>query len=158
MEDEISLSNALHQLTGYGPAVWGGVFAAIAVFTVEIILCKRGILFACSEKKIANAKKAGHIITATMTSCRFNDRFPDNKTANRMYIAMYEYAVNGKVKTKQVVSTSMKPPTTISLYYTSNPNKSFSEYDVGKNPLKFLIYIIPVIVAYFMMQTLGFNG
>lgn len=158
MENEISMSDALEQLAEFGPAVWGGVTAAIAVFVIEIILCKKGIIFAGDEKKIANAKKAGHIITAKMTSCRFNDRFPDDKTANRMYIAMYEYTVNGKVRTKQVVSTSMSPPNTISLYYTSNPNKTFSEYDVGKNPLKFLIYIIPVVVAYFVMQALGFNG
>lgn len=158
MDNEISLSEAWEVIAGYDSAVWYGVFAAVATFIIEIMLCKNGIIFASGDKKIAKAKKAGNVITATVTTCRYKDRFPDNKTANRMYIAMYEYSINGVSRTKQVVSTSVKPPRTISLYYTTTPNKVISEYDIGKNPLQFLLYLVPVLVAYFVMEALGFNG
>ena len=155
---EVSLSEAFEILAGYGIEVWVGIFVAIFVFILEIVLCKKGIIFSSAEKKIDRAKRAGKTLTATMTNCRYNDRAPNNKTANRMYIALYEYYVGTKRMTKQVVSTSVKPPHTITLYYTTSPYKAFSEYEVGKNPLKFIIYIVPIVVAYFVMQALGFNG
>lgn len=156
--DEITLSEAFDILAGYGVEVWAGIFAAIFVFIIEIILCKKGIIFASGDKKIEKAKREGKTLTATMTNCRYNDRAPQGKTANRMYIALYEYYVGSKRMTKQIVSTSVKPPHSITLYYTISPNKAFSEYDVGKNPLKFIIYIVPVVVAFFVMQVLGING
>lgn len=156
--DEVTLSEAFDILAGYGIEVWAGIFAAIFVFIFEIVLCKKGIIFASGEKKIEKAKREGKTLTATMTNCRYNDRAPQGKTANRMYIALYEYYVGTKRMTKQVVSTSVKPPHSITLYYTSSPTKTFSDYDVGKNPLKIIIYIVPVIVAFFVMKALGFNG
>lgn len=156
--DEITLSEAFEILAGYGVEVWAGVLVAIFVFVIEIILCKKGVIFASGEKKIEKAKKEGKTLTATLTNCRYNDRAPQHKLANRMYIALYEYYVGSKRMTKQVISTSVKPPHSITLYYTSSPSKAFSQYDVGKNPLKFIIYVIPIVVAYFVMQALGFNG
>ena len=156
--DEVTLSEAFDILAGYGIEVWAGIFAAIFVVIIEIILCKKGIILASGDKKIEKAKREGKTLTATMTNCRYNDRAPQGKTANRMYIALYEYYVGSKRMTKQIVSTSVKPPHSITLYYTTSPNKAFSEYDVGKNPLKFIIYIVTVVVAFFVMQALGFNG
>lgn len=104
------------------------------------------------------ARKAGHVIQATMIRCRYNDRAPDDKTANRMYIASYEYTVNGVKKRKSIVSTSIQPPKTIYLYYTSNPKKVFSEYDAGANRLQILLYIIPVLAAFVVMYALGYDG
>ncbi len=85
------------------------------------------------------------------------DTVKENSTANRMYVATYEYTVNGRVRTKAVTSTSLKPPTTIALYYVSNPNRVFSEYDVGKNPLKLLLFVVPVLIAYVVMTAMGFQ-
>ena len=76
---------------------------------------------------------------------------------NRVYIADYEYTVNGKRRTKQVTSTSVKPPLTITLYYLNSPNKVFAESDLGKNPLQILLYIVPVLVAYIVATALGFE-
>ena len=157
MEESMNLPAAFSALAGYGAAVWCGVAAAIATFVIEIILRKKGILFASGEKKIARAKRRGHMLTAVRTNIRFRDREPEDTTTNRLYIANYEYIVDGKVHTKQVVSSSLKPPSTITLYYDSSPNKVFSEYDVGKNPLQILLYIIPVLVAYLAMTAMGFE-
>ena len=55
MEERMNLAEAFSALAGYGAAVWCGVAAAIATFVIEIILCKKGILFASGEKKIARA-------------------------------------------------------------------------------------------------------
>ena len=157
MEDRMTLAEAFSALAGYGPALWCGVAAAIATFVIEVILCKKGILFGGADKKIALAKQKGHMLTATRISLRFRDRKPENTRTNRVYIANYEYTVSGKRRTKQVVSTSLKPPLTITLYYVNSPNKVFSEYDVGKNPLQIFLYIIPVLVAYIVATTLGFE-
>ena len=157
MEDRITLTEAFSALAGYGPALWCGVATAIATFIVEIILCKKGILFAGTDKKLALAKQRGHMLTASRTSLRFRDREPEGTSTNRIYIANYEYTVNGKRHTKQVTSTSMKPPLTITLYYLNSPTKVFSEYDLGKNPLQILLYIVPVVVAYIVATVLGFE-
>ncbi|MBQ9886274.1 MAG: hypothetical protein IJM37_05390 [Lachnospiraceae bacterium] len=153
-----NISDIWNLFKEYDSSVWFGILAALITFVIEIILCKRGIIFAKYEKKIEKAKKAGKVITAKMINCRYEDREPDNKTASRMYIALYEYTFDGIKRTKQIVSTSVKPPYTISLYYDSNPKKTFSEYDVGKNPFFFILYIIPILVAYFVIKMLGFNG
>ena len=150
MEDRITLTEAFSALAGYGPALWCGVAAAIATFIVEII-------FAGADKKLALAKQRGHMLTASRTSLRFRDREPEGTSTNRIYIANYEYTVNGKRHTKQVTSTSMKPPLTITLYYLNSPTKVFSEYDLGKNPLQILLYIVPVVVAYIVATVLGFE-
>ena len=52
MEDRITLTEAFSALAGYGPALWCGVAAAIATFIVEIILCKKGILFAGQTRNL----------------------------------------------------------------------------------------------------------
>ena len=157
MEDRVTLAEAFGVLAGYGLAFWCGVAAGIATFIVEIILCKKGILFAGADRKLALAKQRGHMLTATRTSLRFRDREPEGTTTNRVYIANYEYTVNGSRRTKQVTSTSVKPPLTITLYYLNSPTKVFSEYDLGKNPLQILLYIVPVLVAYLVATALGFE-
>ena len=65
--------------------------------------------------------------------------------------------MNGKTGKYQVVSTSLEPPRTIPIYYDKNFNKVFSNYGKKSNPLIVLIYIIPILVAYFIMKLLGFN-
>lgn len=158
MGDRMTLAEGLEALAGYGPAVWSGVAAAIVTFVIEIILCTKGILFAGANRKVALAKQRGHVLTGTRTHLRYRNREPENSTANRMYVATYEYMVNGRVRTKAVTSTSLKPPPTIALYYVSNPNRVFSEYDVGKNPLKVLLFVVPALIAYLVMTAMGFQA
>lgn len=56
MEERMNLAEAFSALAGYGAAVWCGVAVAIATFVIEIILCKKGILFASGEKKDCKSK------------------------------------------------------------------------------------------------------
>lgn len=49
------------------------------------------------------------MLTAVRTNIRFRDREPEDTTTNRLYIANYEYIVDGKVHTKQVVYSSLPP-------------------------------------------------
>lgn len=44
MNDQIGLKEAWEQLLAYDPAVWIGVFTAIAIFVIEIVLqrCTKG--------------------------------------------------------------------------------------------------------------------
>ena len=153
MED-ISVIEALGE---FGVAVWGGVIAGVAVFIFELVLCSKYNLFAGKAGKLEKAKKLGNTLIATRISCRYEDREPADKTANRMYVARYEYEVNGKRIKKQVVSTSMEPPYKLTLYYLTDPKKAFSEYEAKKSPLRIIVYIIPVIVAYFVMKALGYE-
>lgn len=157
MNDRMTITEALEALAGYGPAVWLGVLAAIVTFIIEVVLCTKGILFAGGEQKLKRAKKDGKFVLGTLKDSWYKDREPEGKTANRLYTGIYEYTVDGVPRTKHLVLSGMKPPHTLYFYYTSTPEHVFSEYDVGKNPLKILIYIIPVLVAFVVMTALGFR-
>ena len=158
MEQEITLKEAWQQILSYDSALWFGLLGAIVVFVIEIILVKKKIIFGGFEKKIKEAQEDGRILNATRISCRYENRNPGTKTINRIYIAYYQYELNGKTGKYQVVSTSLEPPYTIPLYYEKNSSKVFSNYGKKSNPLIVLIYIIPILVAYFIMKFLGFNG
>lgn len=155
--DEVTLKDAWEQILSYDISLWFGLLGAIIVFIIEIILLKKKLIFSGFEKKVKEAQKDGRVINATRVSCRYKNREPESKTINRIYIAYYKYELNGKVGKYQVVSTSIEPPYTIPLYYEKNTNKVFSNYGKKSNPLIFLIYIIPILVAYFIMKTMGFE-
>lgn len=155
MYDEVSVMDVINS---FEPAVWWGVLAALLTFAVEAVLVVKGVIFASGDKKLAKAKKEGRMLRGTMVHCRYKDRAPDDKTINRMYVAQYEYTLNGKTKTKQVVTTGSMPPHTITLYYEKNGKKVFTDSVGGGGPLQLIIYIIPIIVAYFVMTSLGFKG
>ena len=157
MNDRITLTEIFEAFAGYGPAVWLGVLAAIVTFIIEVILCTKGILFAGGEQKLKRAKKEGKFVLGTLKNSWYKEREPEEKTANRLYTGIYEYTVDGITRTKQIVLSGSKPPHTFYFYYTSTPKHVFSEYDVGKNPLKILLYIIPVLVAFVIMTALGFR-
>lgn len=156
--ERIELSEAWEQMFSYGPAVWIGVLCGIGTFIVEIILCQKRIIFGGAEKKREEAIKAGNVLQGTQVSCRYEDKSSNSRAVSRKYFAWYEYNLNGKTKKKQVISTSIMPPRTITLYYLSSSGKVFSEYDMGRNPLKVLLYIVPVAIAIFVMKLLGYTG
>lgn len=151
MNDQIGLKEAWEQLLSYDPAVWIGVFTAIAIFAIEIVLHKKGIIFSGDEKRIAKAKAKGNVLSATQVKCRYYDK----SSGARNYVATYEYEFNG-LHTKKVVTSNSIPPLKIALYYDNG--KVFSEFDVGSSPLKLLMYIIPIIAAITVMMALGFKG
>ena len=151
MDEGISLKEVWEQLLSYDPAVWVGVFTAIIVFAIEIILHKKNIIFSGDDKRIAKAKAKGNVISATQVKCRYYDK----NSGARNYVATYEYEFNGTHQ-KKVVTSNSQPPLKISLYY--DRNKVFSEYDIGSSPLKVLMYIIPIIVAITVMMSMGFRG
>lgn len=155
--EEITLKEAWTEILSYDPSLWFGLIGAVIVFIVEIILLKKKIIFNGLEKKIEEARKDGRVLNATRISCRYENREPESKTINRIYIAYYQYELNGKIGKYQVVSTSLEPPHNIYLYYNKNSNKVFSTYGKKSNPLIILIYIIPILVAYFIMKVMGFN-
>ena len=123
----------------------------------EIVLCTKGILFSGGEQKLKRARQAGNVALGTLKHYRYKDREPEGKTANRLYIGIYEYTVDGITRTKRLVVSGMKPPHTLYFYYISNPKHVFSEYDTGKNPLMILLYIIPILVAFLVATALGFR-
>ncbi len=155
MNNEISFMDVINQ---FDPAVWWGALAALITFIIELVLLVKGVIFASGDKKLAKAKKEGRMLRATMVHCRYRNRKPDNKTINRMYVAQYEYTLNGKTKTKQVVSTGVRPPHTITLYYENHGKKVFTDSIRGGGSLQLIIYIIPFVMAYFVMTALGFTG
>lgn len=151
MNDQIGLKEAWEQLLAYDPAVWIGVFTAIVVFVIEIVLYKKGIIFSGGEKKIAEAKAKGNVLSATRIKCRYYDK----SSGARNYVATYEYELNG-LHTKKVVTSNSMPPLKITLYCDNG--KVFLESDIDSSPVKLLMYIIPVIAAIMVMMALGFKG
>ena len=147
MNNQIGLKEAWEQLLAYDPAVWIGVFTAIVVSSIKI----KGIIFSRGEKKIAEAKAKGNVLSATQVKCHYYDK----SSGARNYVATYEYEFNG-LHTKKVVTSNSMPPLKITLYYDNG--KVFSESDIGSSPLKLLMYIIPIIAAIAVMMALGFKG
>ena len=157
MNDRMTIAEALAELASYGPAVWLGVLAAVAAFAIEAVLCAKGILFSGGERKLERARKAGNVVLGALKTCRYRDREPEGKTANRLYTGVYAYTVDGVTRTKRVVLSGTRPPRTLYFYYISTPKRVFSEYDMGKNPLKILLYLLPVLAAFVVMTALGFR-
>ncbi len=152
--DFMTLWNELMQKTE--PAVWWGLLAALITFILLLrwnIKCRP---FDGIGKKIEKARLAGDVVIGKRIRCRYKDR-SEKAGADRMYIATYQYTLKGVTKTKQITSTSGEPPYTISIYFEKSGNKIYTEYDSGKNPLVAMIYIVPIIVAYFVMMALGFE-
>lgn len=152
---EITLKEAWGKLATFGAPVWCGVISAIIVFVIEIILYNNKMIFAGVEKKIQKAKEKGNVLKGYRVSCRYKDRDPQDKTANRMWIASYKYEIDGVEKEKQIISTSGQPPLYINLYYTDS-KKVFTDHS-GGNPFKIVLYIIPILVAYFVMKLMGYE-
>ena len=156
--DEINLSETLEHLASYGIEVWIGVFAAIFVFIIELILDVKYDIFSSGDRKIEKARKEGKMLKATRISCSHYYKL-DGKGRKRVYMARYEYYIGERRKTKAIVTSMQEPLRTLTLYYTTSPNKVFSQYDIkGSSPLVIIIYILPIVVAFFVMKVFGFNG
>lgn len=157
--ERITFEQVWQQLASYGAPLWCGVISGIIVFIIEIILCNKKTLFSDNsfKKKVQKAKEQGNVVTGKLYRSRYRDREPDNKTANRMYVAGYKYLVNGVEYKYRLISTSSKPPFTIHLYYINNPKKAFSEADNKPGLLQILLYIIPLVVAISVMKLMGYN-
>lgn len=151
--ENLGLDTLWESLTYYDPAIYCGIIAAVIVFVIEIKLHNRNLIFSGDEKRIQRAKEKGHVISAKQVKCRYRDR----DSGRRNYIATYEYEING-MQGKKVIVTNSHPPLSINLYYDVSPKKIFSEYDMGTGSLKILMYIIPIIVAYFVMRVMGYSG
>ena len=138
------------------PRCWVGLAVVIVVFAFEVILMKKGIIFAKEEKIMKQVKEAGHCIPAKQVNCMFDDRKQVGKYTEYIYTATYEYTVNGKTRTKIIVS-NQEPPSEITLYYVKTPKKVFSDYDCLTSRFVMVIYIIPMLAAALVMYLLGFN-
>lgn len=151
MNERVGLVEAWRQLLSYDPAVWVGVFTAVVVFIIEIILHNKNLIFSGSDKRIIKAKEKGNILSATQIKCHYYDK----KSGMRNYVAKYEYEFKGK-RQITVVTSNSKPPLKITLYYDNG--KVFSEYDLGTGSMKILMYIIPIVSAILVMMAMGFKG
>lgn len=157
--EHMSLSETWEYLISLGAPVWGGVFTAISVFAIIVILSSKRIIFAGQEKKIEQAKKAGHVVTGIRTYCRKQESSSDTKVTNRTYVAIYKYNINGYEGEKQVIADSFEPPKSIPLYYIDSPKKVISEYDKSGSGclMIFVCYIIPILAACAVMKLMGYN-
>lgn len=157
MENQSAWESIKGAFTHYDPRVWVGVVVMIVVFTVEMILCSKGILVSRSERRLRKAKAAGHMLRATMKSCNYKDKKTGTKCSERIYTAIYEYEANGRVRRTSVITTGIRPPETLTMYYVSDPGKAFSEYQVGCGRLHFLLLLIPIAVGIAVTMGLGYR-
>lgn len=143
-------------LCSYDPAIWGAMVSASIAFIIEIFLCKKGLIFSSTSKKIDRARKAGHVVQGKRVRCRYEEREEECSVSNRIYVAYYEYEIEGKRGEKKQVIRGIKPPMYIYLYYENSSQKLFSEYDASKNPVQIILYIIPIIIAYYVAKFMGY--
>ena len=156
MDNRVTISDFIEYVVELGLPVWAGVSTFIVVFTIEIILAKRGVIIFNNNKRIDRARKVNHIIPAKMVRRSYKTRGDDN---HRMYYCTYEYEVNDKRRVYNITNNTAYPPESITLYYDSNPKRVFSEYD--NHPLdvvqKILFYIVPILAMVLVMYILGFK-
>ena len=156
--DGITLREMFEYLASYGIEVWVGVFVAVGVFIIELILDVKYDIFGSGDRKIEKARKEGRMLNATRISCSHYYK-SDGKGKKRVYMARYEYYIGDKRKTKDIITSRQEPLHTLTLYYTASPIRVFSQYDIkGDSPLVLIIYILPIVIAFFVMKALGFNG
>ena len=157
MEDRITLAEAFEELAGYGPAFWCGVAAGIATFVIEIILCKRGILFAGDDRKIALAKQRGHMLTAKRTQLRFRDREPGgHEDEPRLHRRLRVYGERDHTHQAGIVH-QREATDHHHAVLRQKPRQGVLGVRHGKNPLQVLLYIVPVLVVYVVATALGFE-
>lgn len=158
MENQSTWEILKEAFGNYDPRIWVGVVVIIVVFAVEMILCNKGILVSRSERRLAKAKAAGHMLKATMKSCNYKDKKTNTKCEERIYTAIYEYEANGRTRRTSVVTTGARPPATLTMYYVSDPSKAFSEYQVGSGFLHFMLLLIPVAIGIVVVIGLGYRA
>ena len=128
------------------------ILIVVIVFTIEIILIKKGILtFDPNKKKMQKAIRLNHIIKAYRVSSYDDDTI--GYDVHSWYHAKYKYIVNGESRIYKYLSKK-NPPLEITLYYVNNSNKLF-HYEEKTSLLFILIYIIPFIIAVIIMQLFG---
>ena len=149
MDESISLKEAWAELAAYDSSIWIGLIVAVIILIFEIVLLKRGVIFSSEVKKYERAKKVGRSVIAKRISCRYEDRENRTGSRDRIYVAQYQYEQNGRIRKKQIFTTSTLPPDTITLYFLPYSNKPLCEYDRKASVFFPLVYIIPVLAAVF---------
>ena len=152
--EQISIHEALQIFASYDSAIWYGVATAFIVFIIEAILYSKKIIFGKDDRRKERAIKEGHVIEATQIKCTYHDRGQNN---SRHYTARYAYEIGGVKKEKSVTSPH-KPPVHLLLYYDRSPERVYSDYDMGGETFRILLYIIPILAAYCVMKLMGYNG
>jgi len=128
------------------------VFIIMLVFIIEIILMKNGILnFKTNEKRMKKAIELNHIVKAKRIS--YYDDSTNGNEVDSWYHAKYEYEIDGKKRIYKYLSRK-HPSIEITLYYINNPRRLF-HYEEKTSILFLLIYIIPFIIAFIIMNLLG---
>ncbi|MFV0364024.1 MAG: hypothetical protein ACK5LL_13215 [Suipraeoptans sp.] len=152
--EEANLSDFFELFTSLETPVLLGAIAAFVSFVFVIVIQVKGVLDLDGDKKIKKATERGHVVKGTRVKIRFRDRYSKKggNRLNRTYASHYECVIDGRTITKSLVTANHQPPRTLTFYYIDSPNKLFSEYDVAKNPLKVLVYILPFVIGAVVMK------
>lgn len=154
---------ASEELSQYDPRIWCGVIVAIITFVVELILSTKGICFRFDghKRNMAKAIEEGHIATATLEIQYSSTAYTNSRNGTNVdrYHGRYVYEVNG-IKGKVHVSSSGSLPHTTTVYWKKNPRKAFSSLNNScfLDNFEWIVYIIPLLVAYLVLRLMGYDG
>lgn len=142
----------------YDPAALVGIVVMFAVAILELVLIKKGVLLSRSERRLAKAKAAGHMLKATLVKTTFKDQSANGNYHERIYTGVYEYQVNGRTRKTYVHSKDSKPSNVVTMYYVSNPEKAFTEEESGGGIFTIMLMLIPLLAGIATSWALGYRG
>lgn len=146
---------AIQEWSSYSPGLWGGIITLFVVYAIEIVLFKKRLIFSSGLRKMEKIKREGTKINAKCVKCYCREKESGTQARQRVYRATYEYEIDGNVRHKQVVSTSLRPPESIVLYRLPNSDKVVSEGEGVATPSILLFYIFPIIAAVVVANLMG---
>ncbi|MBR1457153.1 MAG: hypothetical protein IJ594_08375 [Oscillospiraceae bacterium] len=142
MTRELSIANIWNDLLSIGAPMLTGMCVTLILWIVYIVLRAKGILVPKRKKKLQKqqAIRDGHVLTARRVSVYYkNER-------QYSYRARFAYEAAGRTYSRGVVSR-MEPPETLKMYYTDDPAKAFSDYDLGPSRWQILGFILPACIG-----------
>ena len=156
--EETNVSQLLLQaVTELDVRVWIGLAVTLAVGAVEILLGRKGRIAARRTRQMELAKARGNMLTARLIHTDFEYHSTRGKRI-RTYFGKYEYEVNGRTKTFGEAFHNTRPPTTLTMYYVSDPEKAFSQLHTGQARFNALLLLIPLAAGIAVTMLLGYRG
>ncbi len=147
METTVAMERTGELAANSHPLAWVGIAVMIGMYVLEEILISKGYFRPKRERKMEAAKAAGRMIQAHQVKCYCSIKDDSEDVREYTYTATYEYKVNGRTHKTSVVSKNAEPPSVITMYYESDPEKAFSDYQTGGAFIQIVETILPLLTA-----------
>lgn len=129
--------------------VLGGLVVAIIVFVLEIRLFKS---YKRKNRRRERAVQLGHVVQAKRVRAWDDDT--TGYSVDSWFHARYVYEVDGREYTYRYMRKAT-PPVTLTLYYLSNPKRTFTGEEKEPWFLPIVCLALPILLGALVLRLLG---